>query len=214
MNLLVSWQERIRSAIGAGLGIGMTGLTGWWLSGYWPEGLPWLVAPMGASALLVFTLSSSPLAQPWAVLAGNTLSALVGLLCAHYLGVSILGMALAVALAIVAMFATHSLHPPGAATALLMVLSPLLHPWGALALVFCNALVLVLVGMVYNRLTGKSYPHHADLVSQHTLRHELELVLKKHNEVVDISLDDLEVLIEEAVALKGESKSMASAGKL
>ena len=202
MNLLVSWQERIRSAIGAGLGIGLTGLAGWWLSGYLTEGLPWLVAPMGASALLVFTLSSSPLAQPWAVLAGNTLSALVGLLCVHYLGASVLAMALAVTLAIVVMFATRSLHPPGAATALLMVLSPLLQPWGALALVFCNALVLVLVGMLYNRLTGKSYPHRAELVSEHTLRHELELVLKKHNEVVDISLEDLEVLIEEASALK------------
>jgi len=202
MNLLVSWQERIRSAVGAGLGIGMTGLSGWWLSGYLAEGLPWLVAPMGASALLVFTLSSSPLAQPWAVLGGNTLSALVGLLCVHYLGVSVLGMALAVAFAILVMFTTRSLHPPGAATALLMVLSPLLHPLGALALVFCNALVLVLVGMLYNRLTGKSYPHHAEPVSEHTLRHELELVLKKHNEVVDISLEDLEAIIEEASALK------------
>ena len=191
--------------MGAGLGIGMTGLSGWWLSGYLAEGLPWLVAPMGASALLVFTLSASPLAQPWAVLGGNTLSALVGLLCAHYLGASVLGMALAVAMAIVVMFATRSLHPPGAATALLMVLSSLLHPLGALALVFFNALVLVLVGMLYNRLTGKSYPHHAEFVSEHTLRHELQLVLKKHNEVVDISLEDLEALIEEACALKRSS---------
>ena len=160
---------------------------------------------MGASALLVFTLSASPLAQPWAVLGGNTLSALVGLLCAHYFGASVLGMALAVALAIGVMFATRSLHPPGAATALLMVLSPLLPPLGALVLVFVNALVLVLVGMLYNRLTGKSYPHHPELVSEHTLRHELELVLKKHNEVVDISLEDLEALIEEASALKRSS---------
>ena len=114
-------------------------------------------------------------------------------------------MAFAVALAIGVMFATRSLHPPGAATALLMVLSPLLHPLGALVLVFVNALVLVLVGMLYNRLTGKSYPHHPELVSEHTLRHELELVLKKHNEVIDISLEDLEALIEEASALKRSS---------
>jgi len=60
----------------------------------------------------------------------------------------------------------------------------------------------VLVGMLYNRLTGKSYPHYAELASEHTLRYELELVLKKHNEVVDISLEDLEVIIEEVSALK------------
>ena len=211
MNLIVSWQERLRSAVGAGLGIGVTGLSGWWLSGQLAEGLPWLIAPMGASALLVFTISASPLAQPWAVVGGNTLSALVGLVCVAVLGVSLWTMALAVALAIGVMFATRSLHPPGAATALLMVLSPWAHPMGGLALVFFNALVLVWVGWAYNNLTGKSYPHHAhvELLSEHTLRHELELVLKKHNEVLDISLDDLEVLIEEAVALKSASTTTA-----
>ena len=61
MKLVVSWQERLRSAVGAGLGIGVTGLSGWWLSGQLAEGLPWLMAPMGASALLVFTISASPL---------------------------------------------------------------------------------------------------------------------------------------------------------
>lgn len=66
-------------------------------------------------------------------------------------------------------------------------------------------MALVLVGMLYNRLTGKSYPHHVELVSEHTLRHELELVLKKHNKVVDLNLEDLEAFIEEASALKRSS---------
>ena len=38
-------------------------------------------APMGASALLVFCMPASPVAQPWAVVGGNVLSALVGIAC-------------------------------------------------------------------------------------------------------------------------------------
>jgi hypothetical protein len=45
----------------------------------------WLVAPLGASAVLVFAVPSSPLAQPWSVIGGNTLSALVGAACAHFI---------------------------------------------------------------------------------------------------------------------------------
>ncbi|UUZ55438.1 HPP family protein [Massilia sp. H-1] len=45
----------------------------------------WLIAPMGASAVLLFCLPASPLAQPWAVIGGNLVSALVGVACARLL---------------------------------------------------------------------------------------------------------------------------------
>ena len=107
--------------LGAGLGIGLTG----WLSHLLnlPSPLTWIVAPMGASAVLVFGVPASPLAQPWAVVGGNTLSALVAVTCMHIAGPVNLAAAAAVALAIAVMFATRSLHPPGGATALLIVLS-------------------------------------------------------------------------------------------
>lgn len=84
-----------------------------------------LIAPMGATAVLLFALPASPLAQPWAVIGGNVISALIGVACVHWLGASLnpalLG-ALAAALALAAMFALRCLHPPGGAVALITVI--------------------------------------------------------------------------------------------
>ena len=54
----------------------LTALVSRWVGG--DASLPWLIAPMGASAVLVFGVPASPMAQPWAVVGGDTLSALVG----------------------------------------------------------------------------------------------------------------------------------------
>jgi len=40
------------------------------------------VAPLGASSVLVFAVPASPLAQPWSVVGGNCVSALVGIAAA------------------------------------------------------------------------------------------------------------------------------------
>jgi CBS domain-containing membrane protein len=74
----------------------------------------WLVAPLGATAVLVFALPPSPLAQPWAVVAGNTLSALVGVLCARWLHDPALGACVAVAVAMTLMLRLRCLLPPSA----------------------------------------------------------------------------------------------------
>lgn len=124
-----SLHERLRSAGGALVGIALTA----WLSRLMlPAGLvPWLVAPMGASAVLVFAVPGSPLVQPWSVVGGNTLSALVGVAAAHVIPDTPVAAAVAVAGAIAVMFATRSLHPPGGASALFAVMAaPALAPLG------------------------------------------------------------------------------------
>ncbi|MFD1837338.1 HPP family protein [Paracidovorax cattleyae] len=85
--------------------------------------LPWLVAPIGASAVLVFGVPASPLAQPWPVVGGNALSALVGVACAALVPDPALAGALAVALAIALMVRLRCLHPPGGAAALFVVMA-------------------------------------------------------------------------------------------
>eukprot|EP01042_Synura_sphagnicola_P029984 gene29984-38641_t len=72
----VSLNDRLRGAIGGGVGIALTALISLSLSQYWHIS-PWLVAPVGASAVLVFAVPASPLAQPWSVLGGNTVSAIM-----------------------------------------------------------------------------------------------------------------------------------------
>ena len=70
-----------------GLGVGLGLLCTEWLGRHWLGGTsPWFIAPMGASAVLLFMLPASPLAQPWSVVGGNLVSALIGWLVYCWLG--------------------------------------------------------------------------------------------------------------------------------
>lgn len=106
----VSWVERLRSVFGAFLGLMLVLAIAKYLGEL--TGLDeWLMASLGASALLVFALPQSPMAQPWAVIAGNTLSALVGISVIHLVGNSLLAMPMAASLSILGMFILRCLHP-------------------------------------------------------------------------------------------------------
>jgi CBS-domain-containing membrane protein len=59
-----------------------------------------VVASMGASAVLLFAVPHGPLSQPWSVLAGHTVSAVIGIACAQWISNILLASALAVALTI------------------------------------------------------------------------------------------------------------------
>lgn len=119
--IAVDRAERLRACLGALVGIFATGLVSTWILG--PTSvLPMLIAPMGASATLVFGLPSSPLAQPWSVIGGNVISAAIGVACARWIGDPALAAPVAVAASIGAMFALRCLHPPGGAVALGAVL--------------------------------------------------------------------------------------------
>jgi len=154
---------------------------------------------MGASAVLVFGVPASPMAQPWSVVGGNTLSALVGIACAAWIPEPHLAAALAVSLAIGAMFALGCLHPPGGASALLMVLTHTTDPRFALFPVLSNAVALTLAGVAYNSLTGRRYPHAAGAAnSAPTARFsdaDLDFALSRFNQVLNVSRDDLEELL-------------------
>jgi CBS domain-containing membrane protein len=171
----VDWRERLRVVLGATLGIGITALLCHTFGAPASPAWPWLVAPLGASAVLVFGVPASPLAQPWAVVGGNTLSALVGVLCVRGVGSPELAAALAV----------------GGAIALYPVLA--------------NSLLLVLAGVAYNNATRRAYPHALRPISADTARDgdaealdaALGAVLARYNQVLDISRDDLKALLED-----------------
>ena len=65
------------------IGVFLTGLLCHLMGGVVPDRLPWLIAPLCVSAVLVFALPAGPMARPWAVVGGNTLSALVGIAGVH-----------------------------------------------------------------------------------------------------------------------------------
>lgn len=172
-----------------------------------------LIAPMGASAVLLFCVPASPLAQPWSVIGGNTISALIGVACAKAIGNPMLAAPLAGALAIGVMFLLRCLHPPSGAVALTAVLGgPSVHAAGfgfALSPVCLNSALIVLVALVYNNLTGRRYPHaqvsqmrnvHATQDPVPTARlgfskEDLDAALAHYGQVLDVSRDDLEEIL-------------------
>jgi len=154
----VAWTERFRSSCGAFVGL-MLVLT---LAKYLGElsGIDeWLMASLGASALLVFALPSSPMAQPWAVIAGNTLSALIGITAANLIKEPLLAMPIAAAASILGMFILRCLHPPAAAVALIAVLGHVVHYRYAIFPVMVDSILLVMAGAIYSNMTGKGYPN-------------------------------------------------------
>jgi CBS domain-containing membrane protein len=155
----VLWGERIRTVLGAFIGL-MLVLTIAKFLGELGGIDEWLMASLGASALLVFALPQSPLAQPWAVIAGNTLSALVGIGCANLIPFPIWAMALAASISILGMFMLRCLHPPAAAVALIAVLGHVLHYRYSIFPVMVDSILLVVAGGIYANLTGRSYPNH------------------------------------------------------
>ena len=204
--VLVDGRQRLRAAAGAFVGILVAAVLGRWIGD--ASGLgPWLVAPLGASAVLVFAAPASPLAQPWAVVGGNTLSALIGTACVLAIADPAVAAALAVALAIAAMFQLRCLHPPGGATALLVVLTQTTQFQFSVFPVLANSVLLGLAGMVYNSLTGRPYPHTqaapppgAAPAGSRFSAADLDAALAHYNQVLDISRDDLEALLHGAEA--------------
>jgi CBS domain-containing membrane protein len=154
----IAWIERLRSVVGAFTGLLLVVIAAKFLGEF--SGVDeWLMASLGASALLVFALPQSPMSQPWAVITGNTLSALVGITIFHFIDQSLLAIPLAASLSILGMFILRCLHPPAAAVALIAVLGHIGNYQYAFFPVMVDSILLILVGAVYSNLTGKRYPN-------------------------------------------------------
>ena len=192
--------DRARACVGVLVALPLVGALGALAHG---SGLmsPWITGPIGASALLVFAVPTSPMAQPWPVIGGNALAAAVGLGVGELLGHGTVAVGLAVALAIGLMSVTRSLHPPGGAAALSAALGgSALGWWFPLAPVALNAAVLVVAGVAYHRLSGHTYPHRAvpstAAVALPTVRDEdIDAIVAEIGESFDVSPDDLRELV-------------------
>lgn len=154
-------REALRAGLGAAVGLGVAGLVA--LS---PPGGPGLglslIAPFGATAVLIFAVPNSPLAQPWSAVVGNVLGAIVGVAACMAIADPVARVALAVGLTIVATSLARAVHPPAGAVAMTAALSPEatldLGFRFALAPVALGTVILVLAGMAYARATGRRYP--------------------------------------------------------
>jgi CBS-domain-containing membrane protein len=156
-----AYQPRFRlrqvaiTAVGALAALLLMGLLSLW------SGQLLIVAPLGASCVLLFGYPASPLAQPRNLLIGNGLGALVGVLLQHSLGAGPAVLALAVALTILIGQQLRCLHPPAGGLAFLTVF--LAVPWSFLLFpVLVGSLLLVLLAWAFSRWVpgAMPYPRH------------------------------------------------------
>lgn len=117
-----------------------------------------IMAPFGATMVIVFALPDSPLAQPRNVFFGHVLAAFIGLVVLHGLGVSSLTLGLGVGLAVAVMMLTDCVHPPAGANPLLIMLTA--QSWDFLLRpVMIGAVLIIVFALIYHRwVTGKAYP--------------------------------------------------------
>ena len=197
--------DALRGGAGALLGLLFAGVLGRLAVGGGDWLHPLLVAPIGASAVLVFAVPASPLAQPRSVLGGNVVSALVGITVALLVPPPLIAAPLAVGLAIATMMLLGCLHPPGGAVALICVIGgPAVAKAGylfALNPVALDSVLLTGAGMAWGRLTGHSYPHRAPAPtparSVGYSPADLDRALARYGELLDVSREDLDALFRE-----------------
>lgn len=109
-----------------------------------------LMAPFGATAVLVFGLPDSPLAQPKNVILGHLITAIIGIAFVQLIGVTPITLAIATGLGVSAMLLTKTTHPPAGANPLLIMLSG--QSWGFLITpVLLGAIIIVLIGKVMQK---------------------------------------------------------------
>jgi len=209
----MSASEQWRSSLGVLLGIGLSGL----LLHAMPLHSLWLIAPVGASVVILFVQPHSPLAQPRSVVSSYFFATLVGLLSVSLIPDMVVAAALGVAVTVWLMIKFNCVHPPGGAVVLLIVLGGA----GSVAqmsltagLVALNVVTLLLFTWLINTwLLGRPYPYRVkpEEVQTHNtqdmaplqrggLDHtDLASAVKTLNTFVDIQEDELVKLYNLAV---------------
>ena len=163
-------------------------------------GLSYLLAPLGASAVILFALPHSPLAQPWSLAGGLLISATIGSFCGLWIQPAFLAIAVALGLAIWITAWLRCIHPPGGAMAVVFALAAQQHPVSLLTAGLNVLAALVAVLVVNNLLPVRRYPQCIPPATSRkklhpprsSIRHEdLQHALEKLDTYLDISEDDL-----------------------
>jgi CBS domain-containing membrane protein len=161
-----------------------------------------LLAPLGATSVILFALPHSPLAQPWPVIGGLMLSAPLGYACGLWLppGPWVVAIALAASIWLTAW--ARCIHPPAGAMALTMAMaaSQGLAFEASLFAVSANTIAIVVAVMVVNNLIpGRHYPQGTPPAVQRRIHNppepiahrDLEAALGEIDGYLDVREDDL-----------------------
>ncbi|WP_246033183.1 HPP family protein [Shewanella canadensis] len=115
------------------------------------DNMPMVLASTGASAMLIFGIPHSPVSQPWPLVGGHLISALIGISAYYLIPSPVLASSVAIGVAMLAMHYTGSMHPPGGATAVTAVIGgSTVHELGyyfVIVPVFFNSIILLSIAM-------------------------------------------------------------------
>ncbi|MDX8399083.1 MAG: HPP family protein [Gallionellaceae bacterium] len=208
-NTSVPTIEKLRSGLAAGIAIFILGLA---LSFLPQSSYPFLMlGSMAASATLLFAVPHSPMAQPWNLIGGHLISALFAWPCIVLIHDPVIAAAVAVGGSIFVMHYLNCLHPPGAATALTLVLSSTIflnNGWvWTLLVVAINAFIFLVLALVLNNLLpSRRYPMQQMPLTPHKPRSplapeilDIEYALEQMGSVIDVSEEDLVKIYELAL---------------
>ena len=199
--------EWSRAAIGMALG---TLFTVWLCAQvYGLEVAMHLLGPLGASAVLLFAVSSGALAQPWSIIGSYLCATVVALLVARVLGRTLGSACLAAGMALILMCWLRCLHPPSGGLAMTLVLADpatIALGWQEVAPVMLGAATLLLSALAYNNLTRTRYPKGpaeapvmvpsaAPQVDPKITAVDLEQALAQMEQFFDVTPTELEELI-------------------
>ncbi|MBL3647489.1 HPP family protein [Bacillus subtilis] len=118
----------------------------------------WLMAPFGASCVLVFSAWNAPLSQPRNVIGGHFISALTGIVVFEVFGAHPWTFALGTGLAICLMMLTKTTHPPAGADPIVVIQGA--YAWSYLVFpVLIGSVIIVIIALVINNLRkNRQYP--------------------------------------------------------
>lgn len=162
-----------------------------------------MLGSMAASAVLLFAAPHSPFSQPWNLIGGHSVSAIAGWVCSLWIPDPTLAAGVAVGAAIFLMYVLRCLHPPGAATALTLVLSnaqfsAMGWQWVGEIVIVNAGLMLLLALFINNVLPGRKYPvafsspiQPKPALSVIPQQADIEWALTQMDSVIDVSPEDL-----------------------
>ncbi len=204
-----SHSEKVISGFGGFLGIFLATLISGHYLGFHDALL--IGGAMGASAVLLFAVPHSPLAQPWAFIGGHLVSTAVAVTAYEWVPNLYAAAGVAVGGSILLMAYLRCIHPPGGGTALAIIIgSPAMHALGYRYLitpVAYNLAVMLAVALLFNNVaTRRWYPlslHQlwspppavpaAQNLGKRSLDHDdIAAALKEMNAVIDVTEEDLE----------------------
>ena len=146
--------EVFRSLVGGTLSILCLLLLSEW------SGHLYIMAPFGASCVLLYAASQSPLAQPRNIIFGHLISAGIGLIFLKIFGVSLWSIAFSVGTAIACMQLFKAVHPPAGANPLVILLTAehIYYGWDFLLFpVLLGSVILVCIAYVVNNIKAKQH---------------------------------------------------------